>query len=234
MSITGFCSSSRRRLSRATKRDRLDTRPRITDRPSTTRAESYGSCCATPIELRDRSILGKPLPARPADGNPAPSWIPASAGMTCPVLDTGPESRGGAPRIRNRRLSVPGNLSSALRVRTVTIIRPGCSASTSVLLSPRDNQTRRLNHPLLTLDDPPSTTEHPCSISFRPVPRQIRTAEHQLFHFPANCSVAQIGMEHFGTQWNTSQERSTAPLLSRTAGGVARVPLSNSEQIAHP
>ena len=49
-----------------------------------------------------------------------------------------------------------------------------------------------------------STMEHPCPILFRPVPPQIRHVEHLVFHFSAKCSIAQIGMEHFGTQWNTS------------------------------
>ena len=56
--------------------------------------------------------------------------------------------------------------------------------------------------------------EHHCSILFRPVPPQIRTVEHPLFHFSAKCSIAQIGMEHFGTQWNSSHGEPTAPLNS--------------------
>ena len=53
---------------------------------------------------------------------------------------------------------------------------------------------------------PLSTMEHPCPILFRPVPPQIRNVEHLVFHFSAKCSIAQIGMEHFGTQWNSSHE----------------------------
>ncbi len=55
-----------------------------------------------------------------------------------------------------------------------------------------------------------STMEHPCPILFRPVPPQIRHVEHLVFHFSAKCSIAQIGMEHFGTQWNSSHGKSTA------------------------
>ncbi len=53
---------------------------------------------------------------------------------------------------------------------------------------------------------PLPTMEHPCPIFLRTVPRQIRNVEHLVFHFSEKCLIAQIGMEHFGTQWNTSHE----------------------------
>ena len=49
-----------------------------------------------------------------------------------------------------------------------------------------------------------STMEHPCPILFRTVPRQIRNVGHRLSHFSEKCLTAQIGMGHFGTEWDTS------------------------------
>ena len=53
----------------------------------------------------------------------------------------------------------------------------------------------------------------------RPVPRQIRTVGHHLSHFSEKCPISQIGMRHFGTEWDTSQENRplhAAPRRSRT------------------
>ena len=48
------------------------------------------------------------------------------------------------------------------------------------------------------------TIHYQLSTMHHPVPCQIQTVEHMVVHFSAKCSIAQIGMEHFGTQWNTS------------------------------
>ena len=60
-----------------------------------------------------------------------------------------------------------------------------------------------------------STMEHPCPILFRTVPRQIRNVGHRLSHFSEKCLTAQIGMGHFGTEWDTSHGESTTPLRTR-------------------
>ena len=81
---------------------------------------------------------------------------------------------------------------------------PGRSR-TSVLFSPRDTHSPCPNYPLW------NTVVPKCSILSRPVPRQIRTVEHNWCSIFRQTvpSTAQIvpspnGMEHFGTQWNSS------------------------------
>ena len=102
--------------------------------------------------------------------------------------------------------------------------RPLDLGSTCVLFSPRDiPQLFTLSYPLPTIHYP--TTPVPkCPILFRPVPLQIRTVGHHLSHFSEKCPIAQIGMEHFGTQWDTSHGESTTQPLTKALTDAMDLP----------
>ena len=69
--------------------------------------------------------------------------------------------------------------------------------------------TPTIHYSLSTTNYP--TMRHPCPILSRPVPRQIRTVGHHLPHFSQKCPITQIGMKHFGTEWDSSHGNRPTP-----------------------